>query len=69
MAPEDPIVLSMGFTLAHEEVHTSIVGTGNLDHMIANIKAVEEKLPIEYSVVKELHKRFDDVQKNWYSID
>lgn len=58
-APEDPILLSLGFTLAHEEVDTAIVGTRNPAHMKANIALVEEKLPLTPQIVDELHRRFD----------
>jgi len=58
-APNDPILLALGFTLAHEEVNTAIVGTGNPDHMRANIAWVENELPLRPEVVQELHRRFE----------
>lgn len=61
-APQDPILLALGFTLAHEEVDTAIVGTRNPDHMRANIKLVENELPIPPEVVQELHRRFDQLE-------
>ena len=68
-APEDPTVLALGFVLAHQDVHTAIVGTGSPEHMLANIDAVERSLPIPEGVVSELHRRFDLVGKNWRGID
>ena len=68
-APDDPIALSLGFVLAHDEAHTAIVGTRNPDHMMANIETVERQLPIPESVVAELHKRFDQLGRDWRSID
>ena len=68
-APEDPLVLALGFVLAHPEVDTAIVGTGNPDHMLANIEVVENQLPIPESVVGELHRRFDQLGKHWPGID
>ena len=68
-APEDPIVLALGFVLAHQEVHTAIVGTGSPEHMLANIAAVERSLPIPETVVAELHRRFDRLGKDWRAID
>jgi aryl-alcohol dehydrogenase-like predicted oxidoreductase len=63
--PEDPILLALGFTLAHDEVDTAIVGTSNPDHMRANIERVETELPIEAGVVSELHRRFDQLGHSW----
>ena len=68
-APDDPIVLALGFVLGHEEVGTAIVGTGNPEHMVANIEAVEKSLPIAEEVVAELQARFDHVGQDWRSID
>lgn len=56
-APQDPILLALGFILAQQEVDTAIVGTGNPDHMRANIELVENDLPISAKVVHELHRR------------
>ena len=44
-APEDPVALALGFVLAHPEVATAIVGTGDPDHMRHNISIVENQLP------------------------
>jgi aryl-alcohol dehydrogenase-like predicted oxidoreductase len=60
-APRDPILLALGFVLAHEEVDTAIVGTRNPDHMKTNIELVEKELPILQEVVEELHHRFSRV--------
>jgi aryl-alcohol dehydrogenase-like predicted oxidoreductase len=58
-APRDLIALALGFTLAHKEVDTAIVGTRNPAHMRANIALVEDELPLPAGVVQELHRRFD----------
>ena len=68
-APEDPMVLALGFVLAHDQVHTAIVGTGDPDHLRANVEAVEKQLPISEDVVSELHRRFDQLGREWPSID
>jgi len=60
-APEDPILLALGFVLAHPEIDTAIVGTANPAHMKANIARVENELPIQAEVVRELHRRFDQM--------
>jgi aryl-alcohol dehydrogenase-like predicted oxidoreductase len=58
-APQDRILLSLGFTLAHDEVDVAIVGTRDPAHMRANIALVENELPLAAQVVEELHRRFD----------
>jgi aryl-alcohol dehydrogenase-like predicted oxidoreductase len=58
-APEDPVLLFLGFTLAHDQVDTAIVGTRDPEHIKANIALVERQLPIPAPVVRELHGRFD----------
>jgi aryl-alcohol dehydrogenase-like predicted oxidoreductase len=58
-APENAIALALGFTLAHGEVDTAIVGTRNPEHMVGNIALVEGALPIAEAVVEELHRRFE----------
>jgi aryl-alcohol dehydrogenase-like predicted oxidoreductase len=63
-APQDPILLSLGFVLAHEEVDTAIVGTRNPDHMRANVEMVESGLPLTMEVVQELHRRFDRLESS-----
>ena len=68
-APDDDIELALGFVLAHSEVHTAIVGTRNPEHMLANIEIVEKRLPISKDVVEELHRRYDQVGKDWPGID
>mgnify|MGYP001111618563 CR=1 FL=1 len=61
----DPIVLALGFVLAHEAVDTAIVGTSDRDHMAANIRWVEEELPIAEDAVAELQQRFDEAGQGW----
>jgi aryl-alcohol dehydrogenase-like predicted oxidoreductase len=63
--PGDRILLALGFTLAHAEVDTAIVGTRNPDHMLANIEMVERKLPIAQEAVVELQRRWDLVGEDW----
>jgi len=68
-APQDPVVLALGFVFAHEDVHTAIVGTGSPEHMLSNIAVVEMDLPIAESVVAQLRRRFDLVGREWRAID
>lgn len=62
-APGDPIALALGFTLAHDEVDTAIVGTSDPGHMKANIKLVEWQLPLPHETIEELHRRFDQLSR------
>jgi aryl-alcohol dehydrogenase-like predicted oxidoreductase len=64
-APDDPIVLALGFALAYEAVDTTIVGTRNPEHMQSNIRSVEQELPIADEAVEALQERFDQVSTNW----
>ncbi|MDX1520482.1 MAG: aldo/keto reductase [Anaerolineae bacterium] len=64
-APNDRILLALGFTLAHDAVDTAIVGTRNPAHMQANIALVENDLPIATEAVEALHERFEQVEQNW----
>jgi aryl-alcohol dehydrogenase-like predicted oxidoreductase len=64
-APDDPILLALGFALAHEAVDTAIAGTRDPAHMQANIRLVEEKLPLTEEAVQELQRRFDELGRSW----
>lgn len=66
-APENRILLALGFTFAHPEVDTAIVGTHNPAHMKSNIAMVENELPIDSRAIEELYRRFDAaVDEDWY---
>jgi len=64
-APEHRILLSLGFTFAHDEVDTAIVGTKNPGHLRTNIRWIERDLPISPVTVDELHARFDELGEEW----
>ena len=64
-SPEDPVLLNMGFALAHPEVDTVIVGTHNPSHVSSNIELVQNRLPIPDEAVEELRRRFDQVGNDW----
>jgi aryl-alcohol dehydrogenase-like predicted oxidoreductase len=64
-APDNAILLALGFTLAHPAVDTAIVGTSDLAHMQTNVRLVEEELPIAEKAVQELQRRFDEFGKRW----
>jgi len=65
-APDNRILLALGFTFAHPEVDTAIVGTHNPAHMKSNISMVEDQLPIDQAVVEVLQQRFDQLGQEWY---
>ncbi|MCA9875678.1 MAG: aldo/keto reductase [Anaerolineales bacterium] len=64
-APDDHILLALGFALAHAAVDTVIVGTQNPRHLAANIALVESALPLASEVVAALHGRFDQTEREW----
>ena len=65
-SPDNRILLALGFTFAHPEVDTAIVGTQNPVHMKSNIDMVENQLPIALTAVEALHQRFDRLGQEWY---
>jgi aryl-alcohol dehydrogenase-like predicted oxidoreductase len=66
-APEEGVLLALGFCLAHDAVNTAIAGTRNPEHLRQNLEWVEERLPLQASVVAELHRRFEQFadEKDW----
>ena len=64
--PEDPMLTSFGFTLAHPQVDVVIAGTKNPDHLSDNVNMVNEALPIDPGVVAEFQRRFDELGDDWY---
>ena len=39
--------------------------TSNPEHLIENVKIIENELPISNSTILDLHRRFDNEGKNW----
>ena len=64
-APEDRILLALGFTFRHDAVDVVIVGTKRPEYMRANLELVETRLPIAEETVAELHQRFGAVGQDW----
>ena len=64
-APDDPILLAMGFVFAHPDIDSVLVGSNNASHVVSNIDIVENRLPIASEAVDELRRRFDDLGKRW----
>ena len=67
-APADRILLALGFTFAHPQVDTAIVGTRNPDHLLSNIELVNSGLGLADGVVEELYRRFDLLGADWRQI-
>jgi aryl-alcohol dehydrogenase-like predicted oxidoreductase len=68
VAIEHRILLALGFTFAHDQVDTIIVGTQNPDHMESNIEWVNTKLPVDEALVQELQRRFDEIGQDWVQL-
>ena len=64
-APDDRILLALGFTFGHDAVDVVIVGTKTPKYMRANLELVETRLPIPEETVEELHRRFEAVGRGW----
>lgn len=64
-APDNRILLSLGFTFAHDAVDVAIVGTKTPKYMRANIDMVKNDLPIPGETVAALHKRFEEIGREW----
>jgi aryl-alcohol dehydrogenase-like predicted oxidoreductase len=62
--PEDRIIASLGFTLAHPEVTVAIVGTRNPAHLRSNVEMLAS-LPVPESFVAAAHERFDTLGADW----
>ena len=67
-APDDRIVLALGFTLYHDAVDTAIVGTRNPQHMASNLRMVAEDLPISVQAVEDLYRRFEELDDAWVQL-
>ena len=68
-ASEDATALALGFVLAHPEVASAIVGTGNPDHMRHNISIVENQLPLPSETIEELKRRYDRLGWTWEGLE
>ena len=51
--------------LSKEEIDTAIVGTRNPEHLRSNIDLFNNHLPIDDSVIKELYKRWNELDDGW----
>jgi aryl-alcohol dehydrogenase-like predicted oxidoreductase len=67
-APDNRILLALGFVMSHEEIDTAIVGTHNPAHMLMNIEWVANALPISSAAVLELQRRFEALDEEWVQL-
>ncbi|RMF84140.1 MAG: aldo/keto reductase [Nitrospinota bacterium] len=68
-APENRILLALGFVLSHDEVDTAIVGTRNPAHMRANLEWMSaEQWRLAPEVIDELYRRFAQVGADWVQL-
>ena len=68
MGEEDPIKMAMGFTFAHSQVDTAIVGTTNSDHLLSNIEMLDRGVKLSPETMGALIKRFDDLGLEWQQL-
>ena len=62
---DDPIRMAMGFTFAHPEVDTAIVGTTNLRHLQSNAAMLDEGLSVSEGTMDALVQRFAELGADW----
>ena len=63
-APEDPIELSLRFTLSQDAIDTAIVGTTNPDHARDNLE-LTAKGPLADAVLDSFYSQFDALGADW----
>ncbi len=61
----EPIRMAMGFTFAHPEVDTAIVGTTNLRHLQSNAAMLDEGLTVADATMSELVRRYSELGEEW----
>ncbi|MDE2801805.1 MAG: aldo/keto reductase [Chloroflexota bacterium] len=62
---DNPIRMALGFTFAHPEVDTAIVGTTNLRHLESNAAMLDEGLTVADATMDALVQRFSDLGEEW----
>lgn len=63
-APEDPIELSLRFTLSQDAIDTAIVGTTNPEHARKNVE-LAGKGPLSQTVLDSFYEQFDQLGEEW----
>ena len=62
---DDPVRMALGFTFAHPEVDTAIVGTTNLRHLQSNAAMLDEGLSVSEATMDALVGRFSELGEDW----
>ena len=62
---DDPIRMAVGFTFAHPEVDTAIVGTTNLRHLQSNAAMLDEGIDMPAGTMETLVQRFSQIGADW----
>lgn len=62
---DDRIRMALGFTFAHPEVDTAIVGTTNLRHLESNAKMLDEGISVSDAAMDALVDRFSELGGDW----
>lgn len=62
---DDPIRMAMGFTFAHPEVDTAIVGTTNLRHLQSNAAMLDAGISVPDATMEALVERFRELGSDW----
>lgn len=61
----DRIRMALGFTFAHPEVDTAIVGTTNFRHLQSNAVMLDEGLSVSNAAMDALVSRFAELGEDW----
>ena len=64
-APDNRILLALGFTFAHDAIDVAIVGTKTPAYMTSNIHMILNDLPLSNTTIDALHQRFDEMGRDW----
>lgn len=64
-APDNPILLALGFVFASDLVDTAIVGSTDPEHIQTNIQLYIDEIPISSQTVNALYERFDKLDSGW----
>jgi hypothetical protein len=64
-APDNPILLALGFVFASDLIDTAIVGSTDPEHIQTNFQLYIDEIPISSQAVNTLYERFDKLDSGW----